>query len=111
MFKTLESLLNSYSLGGFKCVGLNRFQVYRTLGDYMISASGSFEDFMEQFKKRHAKDYGLSGGSVAVKAPMAKVVVKAPEIKPEVAKAAVVEEDWDAAEVVEAEESENWWDR
>lgn len=54
--------------------------MYRTLGDYMISTSGSFEDFMEQFKKRHAKDYGLSGGSVAVKAPMAKVdVKKAPE--------------------------------
>ncbi len=78
----------------------------------MISASGSFEDFIEQFKKRHPKEYGLdSGGSVAVKAPMAKVAVKAPEIKPEVAKEAVVEEDWDAAEVVEAEESENWWDR
>jgi hypothetical protein len=25
--------------------------------------------------------------------------------------AVVVEEDWDAAEVVEVEESENWWDR
>jgi hypothetical protein len=53
------------------------------------SASGSFEDFMEQFKKRHAKDYVISGSSVAVKAPMDKVVVKAPEIKPQVAKEAV----------------------
>ncbi len=56
----------------------------------MISASGSFEDFLEDFKKRHPKEYGLdSVGSVAVKAPMAKVVVKAPEIKPQVAKEAV----------------------
>lgn len=57
----------------------------------MISTSGSFEDFMEQFKKRHAKDYGLPGGSVAVKAPMTKVEVKAPEIKPQVAKEAVMD--------------------
>ena len=56
----------------------------------MISTSGSFEDFIEQFKKRHPKEYGLdSGGSVSVKAPMDKVVVKAPEIKPQVAKEAV----------------------
>jgi hypothetical protein len=33
-----------------------------------------FEDFMEAFKKRHPKDYGLdSGRSVAVKAPMPKL--------------------------------------
>ncbi len=71
----------------------------------MISTSGSFEDFMEQFKKRHAKDYGLSGGSVAVKAPMDKVVVKAHEIKPEVEKDVVMDrmsqsagDDWDGAE-------------
>ena len=55
-----------------------------------MTASGSFEDFIEQFKKRHPKEYGLdSGGSVAVKAPMAKVEVKAPEIKPQAAKEAV----------------------
>ncbi len=78
----------------------------------MTSASGSFEDFMEQFKKRHPKDFGLdSRVSVAVKAPTSKIEVKAPEIKPEVAKEAVVEEDWDVAEVVEVEESENWWDK
>ncbi len=72
----------------------------------------SFEDFIEQFKKRHPKEYGLdSGGSVAVKAPMAKVVVKAAPAPVSVPKAAVVEEDWDAAEVVEVEESENWWDK
>lgn len=57
----------------------------------MSSASGSFEDFIEQFKKRHPKEYGLSGGSVAVKAPMAKVEVKAPEIKPQVAREAVMD--------------------
>ena len=58
----------------------------------MSSVSGSFEDFIEQFKKRHPKEYGLdSGGSVAVKAPMAKVEVKAPEIKPEVAKEVVLD--------------------
>lgn len=40
----------------------------------------SFEDFLAEFKKRHPKEYGLdSMGSVAVKAPMDKVVVKAPE--------------------------------
>lgn len=56
----------------------------------MISASGSFDDFMEQFKKRHPKEYGLdSGRSVAVKAPTPKAEVKAPEIKPQVAKEAV----------------------
>ena len=72
----------------------------------------SFEDFMEQFKKRHPKEFGLdSVGSVAVKAPMAKVVVKAPPAPVSVPTAVVVEEDWDAAEVVEAEESENWWDK
>lgn len=72
----------------------------------------SFEDFLEQFKKRHAKDFGLdSGRSVAVKAPMPKVDVKVPEIKTKVAKEVILEDDWDAAEVVEVEESENWWDR
>ncbi len=49
----------------------------------------SFEDFIEQFKKRHAKDYVISGSSVAVKAPTPKAEVKAPEIKPQVAKEAV----------------------
>lgn len=80
----------------------------------MISASGSFDDFMEQFKKRHPKEYGLdSGRSVAVKAPMVKVEEKnAPApVSVSVPMAVVVEEDWDAAEVVEVEESENWWDR
>lgn len=54
-----------------------------------MTVSGSFEDFIEQFKKRHAKDYVISGSSVAVKATMSKVDVKAPEIKPQVAKEAV----------------------
>jgi len=78
----------------------------------MISASGSFDDFMEQFKKRHPKEYGLdSGRYVAVKAPMAKVEEKNAPAPVSVPMAVVVEEDWDAAEVVEVEESENWWDR
>lgn len=78
----------------------------------MSFVSSSFEDFLEAFKKRHPKDYGLdSGRFVAVKATMPKVEVKAPEIKPQVAKEVVLEDDWDAAEVVEVEESENWWDR
>ena len=69
----------------------------------------SFEDFMEQFKKRHPKDYGLdSGGFEAVKVPTAKIEVKAPEIKPQLEKEAVVEEDWDAVEEVEVEQDEYW---
>ena len=69
----------------------------------------SFEDFLEQFKKRHPKEYGIdSRGSVAVKAPTAKIEVKAPEIKPQVAKEAVVAEDWDAVEEVEVEQDEYW---
>lgn len=78
----------------------------------MSSASGSFEDFLEQFKKRHPKEYGLdSGRYVAVKAPMAKIAVKAPEIKPHVAKEAGLDrmpqaacEDWDALEYPEEPE-------
>ena len=76
-----------------------------------MTVSGSFEDFIEQFKKRHAKDYGLSRASVAVKAPMVKVEEKNAPAPVSVPMAVVVEEDWDAAEVVEVEESENWWDR
>ena len=77
-----------------------------------MTVSGSFEDFLAEFIKRHPKDYGLdSCGSVAVKAPMPKVEVKAPLAPVSVPRAVVVEEDWDAAEVVEVEESENWWDR
>lgn len=78
----------------------------------MISASGSFEDFLEEFKKRHAKDFvSDSRAFVAVKAPVAKVVVKDQPAPVSVPKAAVVEEDWDAVEVVEVEDSENWWDK
>lgn len=37
----------------------------------MSFVSSSFEDFLEAFKKRHPKDYGLdSGRFVAVKAPI-----------------------------------------
>lgn len=66
----------------------------------MISASGSFDDFMEQFKKRHPKDFGLdSGGSVAVKAPVVRIAEKAPEIAVPVAqavdrKSAAAGDDW-----------------
>ena len=49
----------------------------------MISASGSFEDFLEGFKRRHPKDFGLdSTASVAVKAPMVKEAVKQPVCSP-----------------------------
>lgn len=69
----------------------------------------SFEDFLVEFKKRHPKDYGLdSSGFEAVKAPIARVEVKAPEIKPQVAKEAVVEEDLDSVEEVEVEQDEYW---
>lgn len=72
----------------------------------------SFEDFLEQFKKRHAKDFGIdSGRSVAVKDQMPKVEVKAPEIKPQVANEASLDrmsqaagEDWDAIEYTEEPE-------
>lgn len=78
----------------------------------MSSGLGSFEDFLEQFKKRHPKEYGLdSARSVAVKAPMVKIAVKAPEIKPQVAKEADLDrmsqsagEDWDALEYTEEPE-------
>lgn len=44
--------------------------------------------------------------AMAVKAPMPKVEVKAPEIKPQVAKEAV--EDLDSVEEVEVEQDEYW---
>ena len=72
----------------------------------------SFEDFIEQFKKRHPKEYGLdSGGSVAVKAPMAKVVVKAQPAPVSVPEAAVVEEEWEPPEFAEIDEPEDWWNK
>lgn len=67
----------------------------------MSSASGSFEDFIEQFKKRHPKEYGLSGGSVAVKAPMAKIATKAPEKTISVPNIKGLEYEFNAPEVVE----------
>lgn len=71
----------------------------------------SWDDFLEAFKKRHPKDYGLdSGGSVAVKAPMVKVEEKKAPAPVSVPKAVVVEEDWDAAETVEVEtEEDEYW--
>ncbi len=49
----------------------------------------SFEDFLAEFKKRHPKEYGLSGGSVVVKAPMVKEAVKGPVLPISVRLAAV----------------------
>ncbi len=73
-----------------------------------MTASGSFEDFLAEFKKRHAKDYGLSGGSVAVKAPMAKEAVKGPVLPVPVRLAAVPDrmseaagDEWDAIDYTE----------
>lgn len=69
----------------------------------------SFEDFLEEFKKRHPKDYALdSRGSVAVKAPMDKVAVKAPHAPVSVPKAVVVDDGWDAVEEVQVEQEEYW---
>jgi len=72
----------------------------------------SWDDFLEAFKKRHPKDCGLdSGRSVAVKAPMPKVEIKVPGIKPQVANEASLDrmsqaagEDWDAIEYTEEPE-------
>lgn len=69
----------------------------------------NFEDFLAEFIKRHPKEYGIdSVRPVTVKAPMPKVEEKAPEIKPQVAKEVVLEDDWDAAEEVEVEQDEYW---
>lgn len=69
----------------------------------------SFEEFLAEFKKRHAKDYGLSGVSVAAKAPMPKVEVKSPEKPVSVPKAVVLEDEWEPPELVEVDEPEEWW--
>lgn len=65
----------------------------------------SWDDFLAEFKKRHAKDYGISGGSVAVKAPIVKEAVKAPVLPVSVRLAAVPDrmseaagDDWDSIE-------------
>ena len=65
----------------------------------------SFEDFLAEFKKRHPKEYGLSGGSVVVKAPMVKEAVKGPVLPISVRLAAVPDrmseaagDDWDSIE-------------
>lgn len=77
----------------------------------MSFVSSSFEDFLEAFKKRHPKDYGLdSGRFVAVKAPMVKVEEKKAPAPVSVPMAVVVEDDWDAAETVEVEtEEDEYW--
>lgn len=62
----------------------------------------SFEDFLEEFKKRHPEAYGLdSGRPVAVKAPMPKVDVKA-QLSPVSVR---LGEDWDG---LEPENDEYW---
>lgn len=66
---------------------------------------------MEQFKARHAKDYGSDFRPETVeKAPMVKAEVKKATAPVPVAIKPAVEYDGDMAEVVEVEESENWWD-
>ncbi len=78
----------------------------------MISASGSFEDFMEGFKRRHPKDYGLDPTvSVAVKAPVVKESVKGPVLPVSVRTNVVVEEvsEWDGAEFVDSDEPDEYW--
>lgn len=71
----------------------------------------SFEDFLAEFKKRHAKDYGLSNVSVAAKAHMPKVEVKATEKPVSVPKAVVLEDEWEPPELVEVDEPEEWWNK
>lgn len=71
-----------------------------------------FEEFLRKFKALHQDWFGLdSGRYVAVKAPIPKVDVKAPEIKPQVANEAGLDrmsqaagEDWDAIEYTEEPE-------
>ena len=72
----------------------------------------SFEDFLEQFKKRHAKDFGLdSGRSVAVKAPMVKVAVKDLPAPVSAQTAVVLEDEWEPPEFAEIDEPEEWWNK
>ena len=78
----------------------------------MISASGSFEDFLEGFKRRHPKDFGLDyTASVAVKAPVVKEAVKGPVSPVSVPTNAVVEEvsEWDGVEFVDSDEPDEYW--
>lgn len=78
----------------------------------MISASGSFEDFLEGFKRRHPKDFGLdSTASVAVKATVVKEAVKGPVLPVSVQTNEVVEEvsEWDGAEFVDSDEPDEYW--
>lgn len=72
----------------------------------------SFEDFMEEFKKRHPRDYGIdSGGYAAVKAPMVKVAVKDKSVLVPVSKAVVLEDEWEPPEFAEIDEPEDWWNK
>lgn len=73
----------------------------------------SWDDFLEAFKKRHAADY--AGERQATPQTVAHSpshsptkLVNGPQIKPQVAKEAVVAEDWDAVEEVEVEQDEYW---
>lgn len=78
----------------------------------MSSMSGSFEDFMAGFIEKHPNWFGSDSRPLqVVKAPMVKEAVKAPEKAVSVAKKAVVEDGWDAAEVVEVEEETEWWNK
>lgn len=76
----------------------------------MSFVSSSFEDFLEAFKKRHPKDYGIDPrGSVAVKSPMVKVAVKDPPAPVSVPQAVVLEDEWEPPEIAEMDEQEEWW--
>jgi len=78
----------------------------------VISASGSFEDFLEGFKRRHPKDFGLDPtASVPIKAPMAKEPTKGPVLPVSVPTKAAVEEvaEWDGAELVDSDEPDEYW--
>jgi len=63
----------------------------------------------EWFEREEKSMPSKNEANVAVKAQMPKVEVKAPQKPVSVPTAAVVEEDWDAAEVVKVEEKEEWW--
>lgn len=79
---------------------------------FVLGTSMSFEDFLEEFKKRHPKDYGLdSGDFVAVKAPMVKAAGQAPVATVSAPKAVVLEDEWEPPEFAEIDEPEEWWNK
>lgn len=98
----------------------------------MSSASGSFEDFMEQFKKRHAADYRINQTGhdrfvrtpqttepttmeistfVKTPKPMAQIIMNDQEKPVSVPKAVVLEDEWEPPEFAEIDEPEEWWNK